>query len=149
VTTRIRKPADALELHDWVAADIAPLTEAWSVIWARGDQEMVRLANALLASCGDLVSAATATKPADGAVARLRRMTAGAQWTSDLQKGLEDAVSEVAHARERLAQHVRGTLGLPTIALFGHEPPSGSDTPEEQADPERTTDDNGGELASR
>lgn len=49
VATRLRKPADALELHDWMATDMAPLNEAWSVIWARGDQETVRLANALLA----------------------------------------------------------------------------------------------------
>lgn len=121
VTTRLRKPADALELHDWMAADMAPLNEAWSVVWARGDQETVRLANALLASCGELIAAATATRPADGA-AWLRRLVAGEKWTPELQETLDRAIREVAHARERLAQHVRVKLGMPTVTLFGHEP---------------------------
>lgn len=36
VAMRLRKPADPMELHDWLAKDMAPLTEAWSVI--RPDQ---------------------------------------------------------------------------------------------------------------
>src|SRR5260370_36347700 len=43
VALRIRKPADVLEYHDWLAGDFAPLNQAWSVIWARGDQETIRL----------------------------------------------------------------------------------------------------------
>jgi hypothetical protein len=121
VALRLRKPPDALELHDWMAADMGPQNEAWSVIWARGDQETVRLANALLAACGEVITAATATKPADGA-AWLRRLLAGEKWTPEMQEGLDRAVREVAHARERLAQHVRAKLGLSAVTLFGHEP---------------------------
>jgi hypothetical protein len=121
VTTRLRRPADALETHDWMAADMAPLNEAWSVIWARGDQETVRLANALIASCGEVIAAATATKPADNAPARLRRLAAGEKWTPELQERFDRAVREVAHSRERLAQYLRRSAGLPDAALFGHE----------------------------
>jgi hypothetical protein len=121
VATRLRKPADALELHDWMATDMAPLNEAWSVVWARGDEEAVRLANALLASCGELIAAATSTKPADGA-AWLRRFIAGEKWTPAMQETLDRAVRDVAHAREHLAQHMRAKLGIPIVTLFGHEP---------------------------
>jgi hypothetical protein len=40
VLAHLRKQLDPLELHDWMARDVAPLNSAWSVIWARGDQEL-------------------------------------------------------------------------------------------------------------
>lgn len=122
VALRLRKPADSLELHDWLAIDMAPLTEAWSIIWARGDQEMVRLANALLSKCGDLLAAATSRNPADTVATHLRRWARGEKWTPELQADLDRAVKDVAHARERLAQYARLHLGLPAVELFGHEP---------------------------
>src|SRR5260370_501649 len=64
VTIGLRKPSDMFELTDCMAQDMAPLNAAWSVIWARGEQEMVRLANALLAKCGDLIGASTTIAPA-------------------------------------------------------------------------------------
>jgi hypothetical protein len=123
VALRVRKPADVLEFHDWLAADLAPLNEAWSVIWARGDQETVRLANALLDKCSDLFAAAIATEPAHGAAARVRRRVLGEKLTPELETALAEAVKDVAHARERLAQHVRRRLGQPAVTLFGHEAP--------------------------
>jgi hypothetical protein len=128
VALRVRKPADALEIHDWVASDLTPLNGAWSVIWATGDQETIRLANALLGKCSDLFAAATSTEPARGAAARLRRWVLGAKWTPELQAGLDQAVKDVAHARERLAQYTRGHLGLPAVKLFGHESLPGGST---------------------
>jgi hypothetical protein len=122
VALRLRKPADALELNDWMAIDMAPLNEAWSVIWARGDQETVRLANALLDKCSVLLAAATATEPAGTATARLRRWAAGEKWTPELQAALDRAVKDVAHAREHLAQYARTLLKLRSVTLFGHEP---------------------------
>ncbi|MGH3277150.1 MAG: hypothetical protein ACRDNZ_22830 [Streptosporangiaceae bacterium] len=56
VATRLRKPSDPMELHDWIAQEMTPLNEAWSVIWLRGDQETIQLANALLDACGQLHS---------------------------------------------------------------------------------------------
>ncbi len=35
-------------LHDWVAHDFMPLNQAVSEIWTRGNQECVRLANAVV-----------------------------------------------------------------------------------------------------
>jgi hypothetical protein len=124
VTLRLRKPTDILELHDWLAIDMAPLNEAWSVIWAHGDQETIRLANALLGKCGDLLGAATSRGPADSAVARLRRWASGEKWTPELQADLDRAVKDVANAREGLAQYTRRHVGLPAVELFGHEPPA-------------------------
>lgn len=124
VALRLRKPADALELHDWLAIDMAPLSDAWSVIWARGDQETIRLANALLRNFGDLLGVATSRSPADTAAARLRRWASGEKWTPEMQAELDRAVKDVANARESLAQYARRQLGLPAVELFGHEPPT-------------------------
>jgi hypothetical protein len=123
VVLRVRKPADAQELHDWLASDLTPLNEAWSVIWARGDQETVRLANALLDKCSDLFTAATATETVSTLGGRVRRWVTGERWTPELQAALDAAVKDAAHARERLAQHARGQLGLAAVTLFGHEAP--------------------------
>jgi hypothetical protein len=123
VALRLRRPTDSLELHDWLAIDMAPLNGAWSVIWAHGDQETIRLANALLDKCGDLLRAATCRNPADAMAARLRRWARGEKWTPELQADLDRAVKDVAHAREHLAQYARRHLGLPAVELFGHEPP--------------------------
>lgn len=120
VATRLRKPADPLELHDWMAQDLAPLNAAWSVIWARGDQEMVRLGNDLLSKCSDLVGVSTAMQPADSPRARLRRWAIGQRWTPEMQADLQSALKEMAHARKRLAEHARGKLGQPHVNLFGH-----------------------------
>ena len=122
VTLRYRKPADLLELHDWVAQDMAPLHAAWSVIWARGDQELVRLANQLLASCGDVVAAATARMPAGNTTARMRRHVIGERWTPEMQEALQQAAKTLAYAREQLAQYARTILRLAPAQLFGHEP---------------------------
>ncbi|MCW2539252.1 MAG: hypothetical protein JWN95_977 [Frankiales bacterium] len=43
IATRIRKPLDPLQLHDWIAQEFDPLNTAWSEIWTSGDQELVRL----------------------------------------------------------------------------------------------------------
>jgi hypothetical protein len=123
VTLRVRKPADALEFHDWMAADLAPLNEAWSVIWARGGQETIRLANQLLSACNETMGAATATAPADTAGARLRRLAVGERWTPELQADLNRAVKAAAHARKDLAQHMRRKLGMPAAELFTPDMP--------------------------
>jgi hypothetical protein len=85
-----RKPLDALELHDWTA------------IWARGDQELVRRANALLSACSDLIGVSTARMPADTARARIRRHVTGEQWTQEMLDSIQDARKVMAHAREQV-----------------------------------------------
>jgi hypothetical protein len=120
VALRQRKPADPLELHDWIAQDLAPLNAAWSEIWARGDQEMVRLANGLLSACMGLMGVSTERQPADSVAARVRRWIVGERLTSEMQADIEKGHKELAHAREKLANYARHLLGQPTVALFGH-----------------------------
>lgn len=131
VILRLRKPFSALEMHDWMAQDMAPLNAAWSVIWARGDQELIRRANALLSACSDLISVSTARTPAPTRTARIRRHMAGERWTPPMQEGLQEARVAMADAREQLAQHARQVLGKQTAQLFGHE----SEPDKEQATP--------------
>jgi hypothetical protein len=115
-----RKPLDPLEIHDWIAQDMAPLTTAWSVIWARGDQELIRLANQLLDSCAGLMAASTARMPADTHGARFRRNVAGERWTPEMRAEVDQKMKELAHNREQLAQYARTMLGKVKAELFGH-----------------------------
>jgi len=123
VLTHQRKPLDPLEFHDWLAQDVVPLSQAWSVVWARGDQEMVRRANALLASCNELMDVSTARMPAATLPARVRRQVVGERWTPEMIEELLAARKAMAHAREQLAQYARTILRLPEAKLFGHDSP--------------------------
>ncbi len=122
VTLHQRKPTDPLELHDWMAQDFAPLNAAWSVIWARSDQELIRRANKLLNSCGEVISASTARQPADTTAARTRRAVVGDRWTPEMKAAYQRALVDMAHAREQLAVYARSTLGLPAAELFTPKP---------------------------
>ena len=55
VTLRLRKLADAMEFHDWMAQDVAPMHAALDEIWTRWDQDGVRLANDVAGKCMDLL----------------------------------------------------------------------------------------------
>jgi hypothetical protein len=121
IVTHQRKPFDPLEMHDWMAQHMAPLNAAWSAIWAGGDQELVRRANALLSACSDLISVSTARMPAETAGARLRRQVAGERWTQEMLDKLQESRTMMAQAREKLAQHARTVLGMPPAQLFSHD----------------------------
>lgn len=120
IATRVRKPLDMFEFHDWLAQDLAPLSAAWSVIWTQGDQEMVRLANALLAACSDLIGASTDTGQAGSYLERVRRVIVGERWTDEQRSEAQDALKKVAAARKALAEHARRTFGRQHVELFGH-----------------------------
>ena len=105
-----------------MAQDMAPLSAAWSVIWARGDQELIRRANALLSACGDLIEVSTTRMPARTIPARLRRHVAGDRWTEEMLDSLTASQKAMAQACEQLAQYARRILDLRPAALFGHEP---------------------------
>jgi hypothetical protein len=64
VTFRHRKPADLLELHDWMAQDLAPLNTALSELRTLADREGVQLANDVVGRCSDLLGASRAAQPA-------------------------------------------------------------------------------------
>jgi hypothetical protein len=129
VALRVRKPLDPLEFHDWIAQDMSPLNAAWSVVWARGDQELVQLANKLMSRCGDVITASTARTPAETAGAKARRFAAGERWTPEMLDDLGHARKAMAHAREQLAQYARGMLGLRPAQLFSPEPAGTADEP--------------------
>jgi len=117
VSLRHRKPMDPLELHDWIAQDIAPLNAALSAIWTRDDQEGVRLANDVVNKCANLLGVSGARQPADG-WERLWRWASGERWTPEMTKAYDDAMHGLAHARKRYADHVRVRFGLDAVKLF-------------------------------
>jgi hypothetical protein len=127
-----------------MAQDLAQLNTAWSEIWARGDQEMVRLANKLLSACMDLMDVSTDRQPAGSVAARVRRWGVGERLTPEMQASIGNGRKEMAHARERLANHARHVLGQPPVTLFGHirasehdetSPPAPSGTPQSSSEP--------------
>ena len=127
IAIRLRKPLDLFEFHDWMAQDMAPLNTAWSVVWAHGDQEMVRLANALLSACSDLIGISTPTQPTATYLERFRRYVVGERWTAEQRAESQHALEEVAHARKRLAEHARQELGKRHVELSGHARPDDVD----------------------
>jgi hypothetical protein len=118
VALRHRKPADALELHDWMAQDLVPLNAALSELWTRADQEGAQLANDVVSKCMDLLGASTARQPADGGWERVRRWAVGDRWTPEMIAENDRAMRALALARKRFADHARARLGHQAIELF-------------------------------
>jgi hypothetical protein len=75
VTLRLRKPAHAMELHDWMAQDVVPMHAALDEIWTRWDQDGVRLANDVVGKCMNLLGTSTASQPA-----KAESVSASGQW---------------------------------------------------------------------
>ena len=117
VAMRHRKPVDVLELHDWMARDLAPMNAALSEIWTSDDKDGIRLANDVVNNCAALIGAAAARQPAKGS-GRLRRWAAGERWTPEMTKAYNDAMRDLARARKRYAEHVRARFGLNAAELF-------------------------------
>jgi hypothetical protein len=118
ILLRIRKPVEVMELHDWMAQDMSPLNHAWSEIWARGDQELVRLANRVLDQCAELLAVGAARQPGRGAVERTRRWLVGDRWTPEMLDELKLAQRGLADARKGLTDYARTRLGRRGVNLF-------------------------------
>ena len=118
ITLHHSKPLDALEFHDWLAKDWAPLNAALSEIWTRWDQEGVRLANDVAGKAADLLGVSTALQPARSGWERARIWAAGERWTSQMLADNERATEELADSRKRFADYARRRLKLPAIDLF-------------------------------
>jgi hypothetical protein len=118
VALRLRKPADLLDLHDWLAQDMAPLDKALSETWVLGDQELIRLANDLVSKCRILLGVSGERQPANSPIDRLRRWGVGDRWTPEMLAANQDALRDVAHARRRLAEYGRKKLGNTPAELF-------------------------------
>ena len=113
-----RKPVDHLELHDWMAQDVAPLNEALSVLWTRWDQEGVRLANDVVGKCMDLLGASTAMQPTRSGWERINKWVSGERWTPEMREAHQLALKGLADSRKRLAEYARADLGYGAIDLF-------------------------------
>jgi hypothetical protein len=118
IAMRHRKLLDGLELHDWMAQDLAPLNAALSDIWTRDNQEGVRLANEVVNKCMDLLGASTARQQVNGSLERMRRWAMGEKWTPEMLAEYNRAIRELAEARKRYAEHARARLGHAAVELF-------------------------------
>lgn len=117
VTLHHRKPVDPLELHDWMAQDLAPLITALSEIWTRCDQEGIRLANDVVNKCMDLLAAST-TLPAGSRSQRIRTWAVGVRWTPQTLAAYDRALKDLTAARKRFGEYARGKLGRDAVDLF-------------------------------
>lgn len=104
-----------------MAQDQAPLNASWSVIWARGNQETIRRANALLAACTDLIGVGTSIQAAATLRQRLKRNVVGSTWTEEERAAVGTAMQNVAHARKNLAEQQRRILRKRHAELFTPE----------------------------
>lgn len=129
IVSHNRKPVDPMQLHDWLAADTAPLSAALDEIWLRWDQEGVRLANDVVSKCMDLVGASTATQPARSFSERARKWAAGERWTPEMLDAQQQALKDLAHARKRFADYARARLGMNAVYLFAQAQAPVGETP--------------------
>ncbi len=118
IAMRQRKLVDPLELHDWMAQDWVPLNAALSEIWARWDQEGIRLANDVAGKAADLLGACTTTTPARSGWEHARIWAAGERWTPEMAADAQRAVQDLAHSRKRLADYARDKLCMARVDLF-------------------------------
>lgn len=124
VVLRLRKPADPLELHDWMVQDLTPLNDALAKLWARADQEGIRLANDVVGRCVDLMGTSLATRPVHNRRGRLRKLVVGESWTPEMQAAHDQAMKDLAAARKRFAEYARRSLGRRAVDVFAQVDPA-------------------------
>lgn len=118
VTLRFRRPADVLELHDWLAKDFEPINDAWSRIQVVGTEEAVDAATQLLDACADVLGVATSPGKAHGKIATT---VIGQSWTDEQQEELLAATRRVVAEREAFIKIARKELGMGQVVLSsGH-----------------------------
>lgn len=64
VTLGLRKPADQLELIDYLMLDMGPMLAAQAVVWLAGDEKLITAASDVVLCAGDVVAKST-TLPED------------------------------------------------------------------------------------
>jgi len=117
VTFGIRPPVDLLQLHDWLASDMTPASEAWSAIWLSAPPKLVVSGNHLLACCVDVISAGTSRSERTPAQ-HLRELLQGAREDRGQGERLQRAVHQLALARRDFAALVRVETGQEEADLF-------------------------------
>lgn len=107
VASRLRRPADVFELHDWLAQDFDPINEAWATVQVFGSVNAVAAATRVLDACADLLN--TATRPGQ-ARGRVTSVLKGLAWTPEQQRALTDATQRVVDEREAFIRLAREEL---------------------------------------
>lgn len=110
-----RNLLDPLELTDRLRAELQPLYEAWSEVWAVGSKEAISEANDLVARCGDVMGVATQQGEARPG---LLRMIAGEKWTQEQLDQWQEELRGLAEARRRLGVIARREVGVEVADLF-------------------------------
>jgi hypothetical protein len=116
-----RKPMDPWELWLSMQGAVAPLNLAWSDVWTVGSSDGIRLANALIDRCADVISTATSRGEGRGGLAQ---RVAGEKWTQEQLDAWDADQKALARARRDLALHARHELGFEVAEVF-REPPKG------------------------
>jgi hypothetical protein len=114
VTFRFRRPADALELHDWLAKDFEPINNAWSRIQLLGTAAAIDAATQLLDTCADVLGIATSPGRAHG---KITSTVIGLAWTESQQEELKAANKRVVEEREAFIKVARKELGAEEVIL--------------------------------
>jgi hypothetical protein len=112
VAVGLRRAADPMELHDWLAQDFIPLNEAWSAVQVVGSPDAVRAATALLDACADLLGVATQPGEARGKMATALK---GLAWTAQQADALDEARGVVVGARTAFIRIARAELGSEVV----------------------------------
>ncbi len=115
VTLGVQKAFDPLELADRLRADLQPLYEAWSEVWAVGSKGAIPEANDLVTRCGAVMGAATQRGEARP---ELLRRIAGEKWTQEQLDQWGEELRSLAEARRRLAATARREAGVEVAELF-------------------------------
>jgi hypothetical protein len=123
ILLRQRKPVDHFKLHDWQARDWDGLISAQVHIWTFGDQEIIRLANNVVARCNDVLKASTVRPAASGPVEFVRQIILGQRWTPAMTAERESKVRALAEARKRLADLSRSRLGQTGVDVWAQDDP--------------------------
>lgn len=114
---RLRRPLDHFELHDWLSADWGPMIDAMAVIWIRGDQQGIRLANDVVNRCADLMTMPNIPDPL-GWRERLTRLWSPVVWPPEVVENRNALVKSAATARRALANYVRDRSRQDEADLF-------------------------------
>jgi hypothetical protein len=108
VATRLRRPLDPFEFHDWFAQGFTPINDAWSAIQILGSPRAVEAATSVVDACADLVGVATEPGSARGKLGTTLR---GQAWTPGQQELFERATTHLIQAREAFVAVARWESG--------------------------------------
>jgi hypothetical protein len=112
VLLRVRRPLDAMDLHELLRPVITTLYEAMAEVSTVGTPEAVQLGNRVVSLCADVMQAATERGQARSPAAALLR---GEKWTVEQLESSRATVQSLSAARAEFAALARRELGIEII----------------------------------